>query len=110
MIEIVASYGPYAFGVVVLLLLWKVVVEPERRRGDAQLSIQQRSVELLTTFTTEQREISQAERKAFAEFVAAQTTALGGIVDTLDCVAAKIRDERRRSNESSGETGHRGGG
>ena len=53
-------YGPYAFGVVSLLLIWFTIVKPQLERQQIDFSRQEVVLDKLKEFTSGQREVVQS--------------------------------------------------
>ncbi len=102
MIEPLVAFGPYAFGAIIVLVLWKVVVVPERARADHQIEIQGKQMQALALFIAEQRDFNKIERDNLLHYTTAnldamhahgeaQTKALAAIVESLGCVVREAK-------------------
>lgn len=60
MLELLASYGPYAFGVVAVYFIWKSMVVPDKK-----MSLEQAKIHLATAQTM--REVTQELRFSIAD-------------------------------------------
>lgn len=93
MIEWVNALGPYGFGLVVFLVIWKVVIRPEIER-------QQRAAELMHALVkaiNEHEQVHSTQVDALMRFVSAQTQALEGVVAQM----GQVTDTLRRMQQSS---------
>lgn len=73
-----SAYGPYAFGVVSLLLIWFTIVQPELRANKLDFDAFQKTLGTMQNISSQQESISQT--------LAANSKSLERLVDRLEKV------------------------
>ncbi|MGD9631411.1 MAG: hypothetical protein AB7V18_19400 [Pyrinomonadaceae bacterium] len=87
--EALAQYGAYAFGVIMFLIIWKAVIEPQLKISSVQNATLITAVESLQTLVSTQSQMSLAQTKALETIVQSMDT----LVDRM----TELKHERSTS-------------